>query len=192
MNYFTKTAALLLIAVFAIGSNRSFSQQAYAIGPDPEMKVSGTSTLHDWDMVSEEATGEATLRVSAGKVTTIQSAQISMHVTSLKSGKGQMDNNAYKALNASEYPEITFELLEANQDGGNDWKASGRLQIAGETRTVPFQLQLSPEDESISLSGTAEIKLTDFSVDPPTAVFGTIKTGDELTLHLKMKLNPIN
>ncbi|WP_081652423.1 YceI family protein [Cyclobacterium qasimii] len=76
--------------------------------------------------------------------------------------------------------------------GGNDWKVSGRLQLAGNTQTVSFLLKILTEGESISLSGSADVKLTDFKVDPPTAVFGTIKTGDEMTINIKMKLNPIN
>ncbi|EPR65510.1 hypothetical protein ADICYQ_5431 [Cyclobacterium qasimii M12-11B] len=64
--------------------------------------------------------------------------------------------------------------------------------MAGNTQTVSFLLKILTEGESISLSGSADVKLTDFKVDPPTAVFGTIKTGDEMTINIKMKLNPIN
>lgn len=188
----SKWNALLFFLIFSFCAFPVFSQQTYEVGSDPVMKVSGTSTLHDWDMVSDEASGTATLRLSAGKVTTIQSAEISLPVKTLKSGKGQMDNNAYKALKADDHPEITFTLLEAHQDGGNDWKATGRLQIAGETKTVPFQLKMAGEGTGLTLSGSADIKLTDFDVDPPTAIFGTIKTGNEMRISIEMKLNPIN
>lgn len=187
-----KLPALLFFLFFSICSIPGVSQQVYKIGPDPEMKVSGTSTLHDWDMISDKASGSATLRISAGRVTTVQSAKVSMPVKGLKSGKGQMDNNAYKALQADEHPEISFTLLEAHQDGGNDWKATGRLQIAGNTKTVPFHLKFVPDGTGLKLSGSAEIELTDFEVDPPTAVFGTIKTGNEMTISINMKLIPNN
>jgi hypothetical protein len=187
-----KLTLFFLLVLFLNHIVQVKAQQTYAVADNPEMKVSGTSTLHDWDMISEEATGTASLRLSAGKVTAIQAVKVSMKVKSLKSGKGQMDKNAYKALKEKEYPEIIFTMLEAHQDGGNDWKVSGRLQIAGETRTVPFMVQIKPEGEGISLHGSADVKLTDFKVDPPTAVFGTIKTGDEMTININMKLNSIN
>ncbi|MDO6439254.1 YceI family protein [Cyclobacterium sp. 1_MG-2023] len=187
-----KLTLLFFLILFTFQGIRVYAQQTYAVSPSPEMKVSGTSTLHDWDMISKEASGKAKIRLSAGKVTAIQSVQISMKVASLKSGKSQMDKNAYNALKEEGHPEITFTMLEAHQDGGNDWKVSGRLQIAGETRTVPFMVQIKPEGEGISLHGSADVKLTDFKVDPPTAVFGTIKTGDEMTISVNMKLNPIN
>ena len=192
MNKHVKWTIFSLLVLFSTYGNQVFSQQTYKVASDPEMKVSGTSTLHDWDMVSTEASGTALLRLSAGKVTAIQSVKITMPVKSLKSGKGQMDKNAYNALKEEDHPEITFKMLETHQDGGNDWKVSGRLQIAGNTQTVPFLLQIVTEGKSISLSGSADVKLTDFKVDPPTAVFGTIKTGDEMTISINMKLNPIN
>lgn len=184
----------LLVVLIAAGFNSigAVAQQSFEISGNPEMKVSGTSTLHDWDMVSSNAEGAASLRISAGKVTSISSARFSMPVASLKSGKGQMDKNAFNALKADDHPNITFTLLEANQDGGNDWKATGRLQIAGATRTVPFSLKVSPDGADVNVSGSAKIKLTDFEVDPPTAVFGTIKTGDEMTITIDLNLNPVN
>ncbi|MBD3629644.1 YceI family protein [Cyclobacterium sp.] len=192
MRHILKNFLLLVMITAGVISTKAFAQQSYEISGKPEMKVSGTSTLHDWDMVSSKAEGTASLRISAGKVTSISSARFSMPVASLKSGKGQMDNNAYKALKESDHPNISFTLLEANQDGGNDWKATGRLQIAGETRTVPFQLSVSPDGNEIRVNGSAQIKLTDFEVDPPTAVFGTIKTGDEMTITIDLNLNPVN
>ncbi|AEL27509.1 YceI family protein [Cyclobacterium marinum] len=187
-----KLTLFFILVLFLSRSVQVIAQQTYEVAPNPEMKVSGTSTLHDWDMISKEATGTASIRRSAGKVTAIQSVEVSMKVKSLKSGKSQMDKNAYNALKEEEYPEITFSMLEAHQNGGNDWKVSGRLQLAGETKSIPFSIKIAPEGENIILSGLADIKLTDFNVTPPTAVFGTIKTGDEMTIHINMKLNPIN
>ena len=187
-----KLTLFFLLVLFLNHIVQVKAQQTYAVAANPEMKVSGTSSLHDWDMISEEATGTASLRLSAGKVTAIQGVKVSMKVKSLKSGKNQMDKNAYEALKEKEYPEITFSMLEAHQDGGNDWKVSGRLQIAGVTKSGHFMIQIAPEGESIALTGFTDIKLTDFNVAPPTAVFGTIKTGDEMTININMKLNSIN
>ncbi|WP_073094925.1 YceI family protein [Cyclobacterium lianum] len=192
MYQFSKKVFLLACLSLGFIAFNGFSQQSYEVADKPEMKVSGTSTLHDWNMVSSEASGSASLRVSAGKVTSISTAKFSMPVKALKSGKGQMDNNAYKALEADNHPQISFTLLEANQDGGNGWKATGRLQIAGESRTVPFQLRVAPQGNSVRVNGSAKIKLTDFGLEPPTAVFGTIKTGDEMTITIDMNLNPVN
>ncbi|EPR65511.1 hypothetical protein [Cyclobacterium qasimii] len=127
MNKHVKWTIFSLLVLFSTYGNQVFSQQTYKVASDPEMKVSGTSTLHDWDMISTEANGTASLRISAGKVTAIQSFKITMPVKSLKSGKGPMDKNAYNALKEEDHPEITFNMLEAHQDGGERlesiWKA---------------------------------------------------------------------
>lgn len=38
------------------------------------------------------------------------------------------------------------------------------------------------EESKISLIGSKTIKMTDFGVDPPKAMFGTITTGDAIDI----------
>ncbi|MEX2567825.1 MAG: YceI family protein [Cyclobacteriaceae bacterium] len=157
------------------------AQQEFSLENNPKLVVSGTSSLHDWEMVSNSARGSALLTLSNGKITRMDSAKISMEVKTLKSGKGGMDNNAYKALDADKNPSITFTLKEASKQG-NRWMASGNLEMAGTTKAVRFKIQTAMEGSKVKISGKTNFKLTDFGVEPPTAVFGTIKTGDEVSL----------
>jgi polyisoprenoid-binding protein YceI len=102
-----------------------------------------------------------------------------------------MDNNAFKALEEGDHPNITIKLKRASLSG-NKWKVTGDLQISGSTRTENFDVITKMEGNKVVLSANTAFKLTVFGVDPPTAVFGTIKTGDEVTLNIEMNLNPIN
>ena len=36
--------------------------------------------------------------------------------------------------------------------------------------------------DKITFSGEKELKMTDFNVTPPTAMFGAIKSGDDITI----------
>ena len=45
---------------------------------------------------------------------------------------------------------------------------------------------------AFSACGSYIMKMTDFGVDPPTAVFGTIKTGDEITIDYNLQLKKSN
>ena len=38
----------------------------------------------------------------------------------------------------------------------------------------------------VQFTGSYTLKMTDFSVKPPTAMFGTIKTGDEITVKFNV------
>lgn len=191
MKHIIKFPIIIAFAFLMVIAMDGQAQQKYTLTGEPKLIVSGTSSLHDWNMVSKQAKGSAILNITDAKITAIEFAEFSMEVKSLKSGRGQMDNNAYKALEAGDHPSIAFNLKHASLSG-NKWKVAGDLQIAGSTRTENFDVVTRMEGNKVVLSANTAFKLTDFDVDPPSAVFGTIKTGDEVTLTIEMNLNPIN
>ena len=180
------------MAAFTITSMQLNAQTTFALASASEFNVSGTSTIHDWKMTSATASGEATITVIGNKLTGIETLKVSMVVRTLKSGKGQMDNNAYKALKADKYPVITLELIEVLTISYNKIKASGKLTIAGTTKLVTVETEYNLSGNSITISGLVPITFTQFNIEPPTAVFGTIKTGDDLQLSFNLTFRPTN
>lgn len=172
-------AVILLIFTFPV-----LGQQVFSISGPQTMKVSGTSTIHDWEMISNSGiNGGASLLVENGELKGIESLSIEMPVNSLKSGKNSMDKNAYEALVIEKFPTIRFELTELKEIKGKTVKANGQLTISGKTNLIPMEVAYEIDGNSISFSGTQAITFREFGVDPPTAVFGTIKTGNDLMLH---------
>ncbi|MEQ9439933.1 MAG: hypothetical protein RIG62_12840 [Cyclobacteriaceae bacterium] len=53
----------LLLAILLIVGGETVAQNAYTLTINQEFKVSGTSTLHDWDMVSDDATGDGQITI---------------------------------------------------------------------------------------------------------------------------------
>ena len=43
---------------------------------------------------------------------------------------------------------------------------------------------------TFSLKGSEEILLTDYGIDPPTALLGLIRTGDRITIEFDMVVSP--
>ncbi|MEQ8470353.1 MAG: YceI family protein [Marinoscillum sp.] len=66
--------------------------------------------------------------------------------------------------------------------------SDGKLKKAGTEREIPVTATYSKESGSqkISFTGSVSIKMTDFNISPPTAMFGTMKTGDEVTIEYKI------
>ena len=60
--------------------------------------------------------------------------------------------------------------------------------IGGTKREFKTKVKISYTNGKIMLSGEKDFKLTDFNIEPPTAVFGTIKTGDEVVIHYNIQL----
>lgn len=164
----------------------SVAQESYNMLPEQLLKVEGTSTIHDWHMDTKEATGAASILVEDGIVKSIESMKVNFETKSLKSGKGGMDKNAYKALNEKKHKNIEYELVSISTAEGNTLNAEGKLTIAGQTREISFPVDyVVHEDGTITFSGEVPISFEMFDLKPPTAVFGTIKTGNDLKLSFE-------
>lgn len=191
MKRFIKITTLVFAVLLAAGA--SFAQQSYTLTGPVEMKVSGTSTIHDWDMIAEEGvSGQGQMTLENGKLSKITSLSISMEVESLKSGKSAMDKNAYAALDADKHPKITFQLTEVLSISSSEVKAKGKLTIAGNVQTVTLTAPYKISGNQIKFNGKHDISFSQFSLEAPTAVFGTIKTGDELTISFQTTFSQKN
>lgn len=155
--------------------------------------VTGTSTLHDWKMTSKVIGGWVV--VSSGrKKFALTTADVSIDVKSLKSTEGSgMDKKAYSALKSDQYPVIHYRLRGASSDESGEAPhrigAAGELTIAGVRRDVTLQLLIQPRpDGQMLISTRTRLKMSDFGIKPPTAMFGAIKAGDEVTVDVQWRL----
>lgn len=186
-----KTCALLLTLVLT-GLTNTFAQVKYH-AQAIDLKVSGTSTLHDWDIKSSKGQVDASISVADNKVT-FSGLSFSVPAESLKSGHGAMDKNTYKALNTQKNPNISFVLLSANVTpvSANTYqlKGIGKLTIAGKTMQTDLvtTLKYNPADNSFLCTGTKKFKMSEYGVKPPTVMFGTIKTGDDISISYNLTI----
>lgn len=176
-------SALLFIVIFS-GSSFLQAQSAQEIRLDQNAVffVDGTSTLHDWTVESDKATGIIKLTES-----TIESVTVQVPAQSLESGKSGMDRRMHDALNVRRHNQITFTsnqiTLNESKSGG---VAAGELTIAGKKQ--PFEVSFVVEENGSSwkFTGSSTFKMSQFDVDPPTAVMGTIRSGDEVTVRFEI------
>lgn len=176
----------LIVALFVFMMQFSFAQKTFHLDTKPELKVSGTSTLHDWDMPSSTATGTMIATETGGKLTDIKSLSIDMPAESIKSGKKGMDKKAYEALKTDKYKTIQFDLKSASKSG-DTWTLVGTFNIAGVTKQVNIKAKETAASGTYSLNGSFAFKLTDYGIEPPKAMMGTIKTGDDVKITFNVK-----
>lgn len=102
-----------------------------------------------------------------------------------------MDKLTYKALKAEEYPLITFVFTNAKILEENQYQLTieltGDLTIAGVTKNIAVKTIIDKLDEDVVLRDSHPLKMTDFGITPPTALLGTIKTGDEIIIDFNLK-----
>ena len=151
--------------------------------------IKGTSSLHDWESIAEKTV--ANLTVDSLDDISIETLTVNVDVFSIKSGKKVMDRLTYKALKAKEHPFIQFIFKQGEVLTENDQKLRikliGDLSIAGVTKNVTVNTHINKSVSEVRLKGTHKLKMTDFGIKPPTALLGTIKTGDEITIEFDLK-----
>jgi hypothetical protein len=193
---FSVFAAILAVSTLGISfhPNTNVSEVKYQ-AKNISVSIKGTSTLHDWEMKSNEGKCEAIFTLGANnKLASLSGLSFILPAKSLKSGHNMMDNNSYKALKTETHQHIAFTLSSSTvtQLEGLNYqiKCAGKLTIAGVTRETELLAsgKLNPADNSLAISGTKKMKMTEYNVKPPTVMMGTIKTGDDIAINYNLKL----
>lgn len=175
------TIALTLTSIFAFGQWTIDNSKS-------EMTIFGTSNVHDWEEDVETIQGKMSAELNGSSISDITSLVITIPVKSIKSGHGAMNKNTYNALNADDYPNIEF-VLKSVRINGRTINSSGTLTIAGTTKTITTPVTYSMQSGVITVKGSYNMNMTDFNVEPPTAMFGTIYTGEEVKLDFTLVLS---
>jgi polyisoprenoid-binding protein YceI len=166
------------------------AQQGYRQTGSPIFTIAGTSTMHDWTMTSQGATYNASFEINAdGIPTKLSAVTVNLPAESLKSKEKAMDKNAYNSLKTDKYKEITFQLA-SSKIVQKTITCTGNLTIAGTTKPIEVDVIYEVRNGTLYCKGSKKIKMTDFNVEPPTFMFGAIKTGDDLTINFEVTLAP--
>lgn len=167
------------------------------------LKIEGTSTLHSWDVVA----GEFNVNFSVPEMwlqstenwdgSDVDKLEVVVPIEEMDGGRSRMNRDLKEALRSEEYPEIkfTWSELEFENSGENNGKTAhvkGSLSVAGVTRDIEFRAEMNLVDQSrLQSSGSVEINMKDYDIDPPRALLGTIRTGEmiEIIFELELKRN---
>ena len=94
------------------------------------------------------------------------------------------------ALKTDQYGTINYELEKVNDiDCASNshcvLSTSGTLTIIGNKKPVDLSFDVILSGNKAVFIGTYSLKMSEYNIDPPTALFGTITTGDELHIRFK-------
>lgn len=171
---------------FTLGAQTNFKQ-----ADGSYITIAGTSTLHEWTMTSLQAGVQASFQMDEkGTPTQLKSLSVSVPSESLKSAHKAMDKNAYSALKVEKHKNIGFTLSSASSQ--NDlFRCVGNLSISGVTKPITIDATCKQKEASIRCTGSKAIKMSDFQVEAPSFMFGSVKTGDEITISFNIDLTAI-
>jgi len=191
-----KTIQAIMAGIILLGSlaaTQAQNQKEFQLAENAySIQIEGTSNVHDWTMEAKSISGEALTQWSQNGLEGFEKVNISVPAKKLESGKRIMNNKTYDALKATKHPNISFELISVSnlETSGKEFSgtATGKLKMAGQSSimSIPFKGEIL-DDSSFRVNGNFSLKMTEFGIDPPAAMLGTLKTGDKLTLNYTMR-----
>ena len=187
---------LLTVLVFTLGSAIA-QQNTLTLLDKSTMKIDGTSNLHDWTANAKTINTNMSFSVEELEAESpqnpVESLSLTIPVEQLESGKGGMNRRMYNALKKDNHPNITFELSSTTLEHVNPdsssftLNTSGMLTIAGVSKEVSFTVEGSIQDDgSYNFSGAHKINMTEYNVEPPSAMLGAIKCGEIVTVKFDL------
>ena len=184
-----KSIKTLIVAVLAFTGSQLFAQAKYALATNYSVTINGGSNLHDWSEKVEKMGGIGQISWNDNGTFDINTLQVSVPVTSIKSTEGGvMNGKTYKALKSDSHPNIIFTLtspIHAVANGGSV-TATGTLTMAGISHPVTLQAKvIASPNGNITVDGSQPIKMTDYGIEPPTALFGAMKVSNDVTIHFR-------
>jgi polyisoprenoid-binding protein YceI len=187
---------LHLVFLLTLLTSVAFGQAAYQIAGF-SMTIKGTSNLHNWESNVKEIRSNATINLVDLDLKSIQALTVEIPAKTIKSSKGSMmDNKTYDALKADQYPNIYYKLDKINslnkRGDGYDINATGSLSLAGVTKKIEMTVRSKViVNGNVNFTGSSKIKMSNFNIKPPSALMGSVTTGDEVEVIFNVTLKRV-
>jgi|GEM_PF-596650 len=195
------SAKLAIATVAAPVAHSAVKRTLYIGAPGSKVVVRGHSTLHDWSVTSNTLNGKLILaghwRTTHGQAISIELLHLSIPVATLKGSDGSgMTKTIMHALHRKQHPTITFIVTHAKLQpqqkpnaGTYLFRTAGLLKINGIMRKEAMTLRVGPlANGSLTVQTLVKLKMRDFNVTPPTAMFGIIRSGNAITVSATWQL----
>ncbi|WP_340106082.1 YceI family protein [Rhodohalobacter sp. 8-1] len=183
---------LSLLLTFVQISDAQNSTVQLTLQEGHDMMIDGTSNIRDWDAEVKTINANFVMNefdmsdLSSLSVDHFETLELTIPVEDIESGSGKLTSNMHKYLKEKDHPNITFNLLTVDSisvDGNNATiNATGVVNAAGVDHQTTMTVDALFENGSVTFSGTQPLMMTDFNIDPPTALFGTIRARDEIDI----------
>jgi len=190
------TAALVMLLPALAASPRR--DTPLDLQPASRLWVAGTSTVRAFqcqasafDAKIESSGADAVAAVLAGEKA-VSTIEVTVPAEKLDCRNGTMNEHMRKALKAKEFPTVVFraasyDLTRTNESVGVT--LNGTLTLGGVEKPITVNAQAKPgADGTLIVSGTREVRMTEFGLKPPTLMLGTMKVDEKITVGFEVVL----
>ena len=196
-------------AIIAFTTQTRAETVTYSAKTGSLLKISGTSSVHDWEvktlliggrMVWDSSFPLDPSKAELPKLTTTPKVSVIVPVRNIESGKQRMNEVMHGALNAQKHKYARYslnemKLAETKRKVGDPlvFDTKGTLSVNGKTAPVSMQISITKaEGDKLKVSGKTKLKMSQFGVVPPAPkiALGLITTGDEVSVEFNWFVAP--
>lgn len=180
----------LFVAVLFAGGSLLPAQ--FAVQPESQLWIDGTSSLHDW--TCEVNTVKGNLIATTDATPSVQDVRLTIPIDGIACKNDTMNDKMRDALQASTHPAITYtfaqgETVEDATGGTFTVSSTGTLNIAGNEQTIRARVKGQQEaDGDLRFTGEVPLQMSAFDITPPKALMGTLKTGNDVTIRFDVRV----
>lgn len=194
----TKLPLIITFLVTGLMAATPAAAQKFTVTDASTMTIYGSANVTDWEAKAKTIDGE--IRISntdlsdwsEADASWFESVKIAIKVEDIDADSRRMNNNMHGYLKKDRYPEITYRLVEAKElamldNPGVKLTVRGVINAAGTDKEIIHDVEIRKnESGGLVVSGSQDLLMTDFGIDPPTAVLGSIRSRDEMTISFEI------
>lgn len=162
------------------------------------MVIEGGSTVGSWDAEVKVIEGQFSvdmeaLRSGENGNSIFELSTFSVPVENIESDSRRMNRNISSYLKEDDHPNVTFTLKSAEVTGndGSEYEVlvNGVINAAGADHEVSFTTTVSVGDNGdLVISGTKPLQFSDFGIDRPSAMLGTVRADEDIDIVYNLVL----
>ena len=168
----------------------TWSTAALDLQPESKLWVAGTSTVRSFQCQAgafeakiASSSADAVASVLAGEKA-VSSVEVSVPAEKLDCRNGTMNEHMRKAIKAKEFPTIVFRASSYDLARTTDSVGvtlNGSLTLGGVEKPIVVKAQAKPgANGTLIVSGTREVRMTEFGLQPPKLMLGTLKVDERI------------
>ncbi len=105
---------------------------------------------------------------------------------SLISDKKTRDEHMYELLQAEKFKTITFDIRSIVKTDV-DYEIKGVLTLNGVQKNIKAKISINKQNNQLLLTGAFSFNLTDFSLEPPTMMFLTVRNRIDISYNITLE-----
>ncbi len=179
---------VVVFSTLAFTSKVIINNTSVVIAPNSELIIKGTTNVNSFKCefnINEINTPIPLYYKVIEDRIVFEKAKLVLSNDCFDCGNKGMNKDFMKLLKSDEYPEIELQLKEITKNNVSTMNALLELHIAGKSKSYHVPLTVN-DNETIFVSGTLKVDITDFDLEAPKKALGLIVVSDDVEISFQL------